>query len=256
MTIQWKVLCAAGLLMAPTAGVAQEIQIDPSLASNAQKLPVKKGAQWPGRTAKWQFGEFVVASSKMGMTITTANLPLLTLTDKRKATSKFSFVLVNTAHDSVRVGAEHVARVAQGREIQLGQGWTLGDGMLISASDQFVASIVFPGDSARGWTLTRLIADDADGESAYEASLTDGDRTIGFEPVGVARKDRRLLASPAYGYEFFEGEESLGAVQYRGGLSGQKQIVWLRRDLDARTRLVLAAAMTALLQMTSGDAMP
>ena len=55
---------------------------------------------------------------------------------------------------------------------------------------------------------------------------------------------------PARGYQFREGEQTLSAIQYLGGgmLGMNKSIVWLHKGLDEDTKLVLAAAMTALLQ--------
>jgi hypothetical protein len=256
MAMTWTALCIGGLLAAPGAAAAQDILIDPGLAGNAYKLPVKKGPQWPFKIAKWRFGEFAVASSKMGATTTTSNLPIFTFTDKRKGTNKFSFVLVNASNDSAQVRAEHLRRVMEGRSIASVNGWSVDADMPIEVSDQFSASIVVAGDTTETWTLTRLLTDGSDVERTYEAILTDGERTIVFEPASVRMADRKPLASPAYGYEFFEGEESIGAVQYQGGTFGQTYIVWLRKDLGAGTRLVLAAAMTALLQMTSNDAMP
>lgn len=256
MTVSWNALCIACLLAAPVSTAAQSIQIDPSLAGNAYKLPVKKGAQWPGKIAKWRFGEFAVASSRMGTTTTTANVPLFSLTDKRKSRNTFSFVLVNAARDSAAVRTEHRRYLEQGRPIYIGNSVSIGDDELRWASDEFEASLVVAGDTSDTWSLRTLYAEGPDAEGTYEAVLTNGQRTIVLEPVSIAEEDRKPLASPAYGYEFFEGEESLGAVQYQGGMSGQKYIVWLRRDLDPRMRLLLAAAMTALLQMTVGEPMP
>jgi len=56
---------------------------------------------------------------------------------------------------------------------------------------------------------------------------------------------------PALGYEFIESGQSLGAVQYFGGSFDFTQVVWMHSGLDARTKLILAAAMTAVLQARS-----
>lgn len=253
MTLPWTALCIAGLLAAPGMAAAQDIQIDPGLAGNAQKFPVKKGPQWPFKIAKWRFGEFAVASSKSGMTTTTSDGPLFGLTDKRKTRYRFSFVLASASQDTARVRAEYLRRVTQGRTIAEGDGWSIGSDIPIESSDQFSASIVVAGDTTDSWTLTRLLTESPNGDHTYESMLTDGERTIVLAPTSVRREDRKALASPAYGYEFFEGEESLGAVQYHGGTFGQTYIVWLRKDLDAQTRLLLAAAMTALLQMSEDN---
>ena len=55
---------------------------------------------------------------------------------------------------------------------------------------------------------------------------------------------------PATGYEFVEGDQAIGALQYYGGgLWGMnKFMVWLYQDLDTDTKLLLAAAMTAVME--------
>jgi hypothetical protein len=56
---------------------------------------------------------------------------------------------------------------------------------------------------------------------------------------------------PARGYEFSEGDRVIAALQYFGGdhpTSKQHLVVYLRNDLDPRTKLLLATATTAILQ--------
>jgi hypothetical protein len=60
--------------------------------------------------------------------------------------------------------------------------------------------------------------------------------------------DKRAI--PAMGYEFYENGQALAAAQYHGGglMGMNKNIVWIRNDLDPNTELILAAAITAILQ--------
>jgi hypothetical protein len=53
------------------------------------------------------------------------------------------------------------------------------------------------------------------------------------------------------GYEFVEAGHSLCAVEYRSsGMSGlYKNTVWMDKRADSRLRLVLAAAMTSMLEL-------
>jgi hypothetical protein len=56
----------------------------------------------------------------------------------------------------------------------------------------------------------------------------------------------------AVGYEFFEEGRSIAAVQVlETSRNPPARIVWMRTGLDLRTRLALAAAMTALLQVAA-----
>ena len=63
--------------------------------------------------------------------------------------------------------------------------------------------------------------------------------------------DGAAEALPARGYQFVEGGKALAALQFYGGghpTSHKGMVVYLRSDLDAETKLTLAAAMTAILQ--------
>ena len=99
----------------------------------------------------------------------------------------------------------------------------------------------------------------------HSATLTHGDRQIvvvpafsekltGHPSVGSAFKMH--LVPPAMGYEFVEDGRSLCAVEYfSSGLAGSaKNTVWMDRNAEPRLRLVLAAAMTAVLQLQSAIA--
>ena len=56
------------------------------------------------------------------------------------------------------------------------------------------------------------------------------------------------------GYEFTENGHSLCAFQsFGGGLRGGTRAVWMERSLDAKLKLMLAAAMTTILQVDSSD---
>jgi hypothetical protein len=59
-----------------------------------------------------------------------------------------------------------------------------------------------------------------------------------------------LLDLPARGFEFWEAGQSLGAVQYYAGgaLGLNKNVVYLRRDIDPQLKLLLASAMTAIME--------
>jgi hypothetical protein len=62
-------------------------------------------------------------------------------------------------------------------------------------------------------------------------------------------KDSRTF--PALGYEFIEDGVARCAVQYFGGgaFGANKSVIWLGTDLDPDMKLVLAAAMSSILQV-------
>src|SRR5207249_2855285 len=142
----------------------------------------------------------------------------------------------------------------------------LGDNDLTQASDSCIAVIVVNRDTTDTWTLFK-IATSAPRESLdFQAFLTNGTRTIVLTPVRSKSKPDnsghksfllRLLSQswpPAMGYEFIENGKSLCALHaYGGGPNGGSPIVWMDRGLEARSKLMLAAAMTTVLQLESSS---
>ena len=62
------VLFLAGLAAAPAVSAAQKtIRISDSLARNAERLKVERGAQWMGHIGKWRFGDYYGCFGKTGM---------------------------------------------------------------------------------------------------------------------------------------------------------------------------------------------
>ena len=82
------------------------------------------------------------------------------------------------------------------------------------------------------------------------AVLTDGAREIVISAVTSHGPGSEPTGMPARGYEFTDAGRAVAALQYHGGgLFGlNKSVVYLRKALDSRDRLLLAAAMTAILQ--------
>ena len=71
-----------------------------------------------------------------------------------------------------------------------------------------------------------------------------------IRPVTSAGPAKSLLDLPARGYEFWDAGRSIGAVQYYAGgaLGLNKNVVYLRRDIDPQAKLLLASAMTAIME--------
>ena len=260
-------LFLASLLSAFPAFAAQTIPISDSLAANADKLNVKMGNQWFGQIAKWRIGDYAVVSSKLRQThINTKSNLWKTKTDSTSST-RFSFVMSADPTDSVTVTAEHLFRNKSEHEFHLNKTLALGNEGLIGESDMFTALITMNADTTEKWTLVKGSTIDANGDSAFEAHLNSGEREILIAPVIATRHGgkphhssffSRLISEaipPALGYEFSENGRSVCAVQTFGGsLKRTGRVVWMRRDLEARDKLVLAAAITAILQMeSSGD---
>jgi hypothetical protein len=233
-----------GLLVAPPPSAAQKtIIIGDSLAANSDRLKVNNPAQWSGRVAGWRFGDYAVASSKRGEAKTTTNQNLLDTKSQSHTTERFRFVLTNKTTDSAMVDALRNSDVDSLKGFQLGGGWSIGREAVVE-SGNFSAIVTINGDTTDQWGLSLGVGADS-GDAGF---LTNGDRRISVALASSNRDPSDLRGPPAIGYAFVEGGRSVGAVQFFGGTNALTRFVWLDRSLDARTKLILAAAMTAILQ--------
>ncbi len=237
------------LLITQFAYAQKGIVISDSLAAHSDKLVVKLGGQGLGKVWKMHFGEFGVISSKNGWTTTSSHQGLFDSKTESKSTSKFSFVLGNGTNDTAWINAANNITVQSLRESWLFRG--LFNDELVQQQHNFSSFISINHDTSETWSLLVNIMTHQDSLGNYEAFLTNGERKIFIVPVGTGDKKGNAFSMPAAGYEFFEAKQSLCALQYYGGgpMGLNKNIVWLRKELDPKMKLVLAAAATAILEM-------
>lgn len=244
---------ACGLLFIPAAATAQKtLALDPDLLANSDALKVRLGVQTPGRMWKFKFGEYALVSSKMGAGVTTTTSQIFSPVEKSRAKQKFSFVIKGAGPETATVkAAQNLASEALG-EFAVSSRLSVGAVDISGTDDNLVATIVLDGDGETPWTLILNVKSNWAilKEETKAAFLTDGKRGIAIMPVTSNPPGAEPSGSPALGYEFSEEGRALGAVQYFGGgiFGANKNIVYLRRDLEPRTKLLLAATMTAILQ--------
>ena len=243
-------LFLVGLVAATPVSAAQRtIVISDSLIGNAERLSVKKGAQWMGQIAKWRFGDYAVVSGKPGWTHTRTTGNFFQTKSETRSHDTFTFVLTNAATDSAMVNAARNVDVQELHKLDLGHGWSLGSDEVVLESENFTAFITINRDTTETWTLYIGDASGRDSEGKHEAFLTNGERRILLSLASSNKNVYDMSGLPALGYEFVENGQSLCALQYFGGLFDFRQIVWMHSNLDARTKLILAAPMTAVLQL-------
>jgi hypothetical protein len=266
-------LCLCGILAAlPVFAAPKHILLSDSLLANADKWNVKQGAQWFGKIHKWRFGDYAVVASKQGWTHTKTHTNLFKTKTESRTASKFSFVLSSQTTDSAFVDAAQEIMSKSNPGLKLGGGWTTGGDGLTRESDRFMASIMVNRDTTAAWDLfigatdiTDRHGDSVEGAGTHAVTLTSGERRIVVTPVFSKKFDKppsflsgigMSFKPPAMGYEFVENGRSLCAVEYfSSGLAGfAKNTVWMDRNADPRLRLVLAAAMTAVLQLETAVA--
>src|SRR2546428_7262385 len=90
------VLFLAGLVAAPAVSAAQKtIRISDTLARNAERLKVERGAQWMGHIGKWRFGDYAVVSGKPGWTNTRTTGNFFQTELESRAPETFTFAFTN-----------------------------------------------------------------------------------------------------------------------------------------------------------------
>ncbi len=246
-------LLAATIAWLPFSALAQkDIVISDSLNANADKMNVKMGSQTMGKIWKFRFGDYAVVSSKMGWTKTTSKANLLNTRTESKTTQKFSFAMTGATADTAAVNAASNIETKELNEFEVSQNFFVGTNELLKETNNFTALITINGDTTDTWALLiNLVAGtEIDGKFKNESMLRNGSRKIFLVPVTSNKNGDDKRKIPAYGYELIENGSALGAVQfYGGGMMGlNKNIIWIHRGLETKMKLMLASAMTAVLQ--------
>src|SRR3989442_7803300 len=220
MKVFGAVLFFAGLVAAPAVSAAQKtIRISDSLARNAERLKVERGAQWMGHIGKWRFGDYAVVSGKPGWTHTRMTGNFFQTESESRTRETFTFVLTDAATDSAVVNAARNVNVQELHKLDLGHGWSLGSDQLVQESENFTALITINRDTTETWVLFLGSTSGSDTPSKHVAFVTTGEsKTL----LSLARSNKHpyhLRPSPAPGYEFVEHAQPPRARQYSAGPS-------------------------------------
>jgi hypothetical protein len=237
----------------------KELMISKELVANSEMLKVKMGTQWMGKIWKFKFGDYAVVESKLGIEKVKSKSNLLNTKSEVDSNQKFSFILTNKTNDSAIVNAVKNISIEELQSYELFPNFYLGSDELLKESRNFSAFISSTSNKEDTWVLVMKNIQGSEVAYENEAFLTNGERLISIIDITskIDTKNRSemgiLLTLPAMGYEFIENDQSLCAMQYYGGgvLGSNKNIIWLKSDLDARMKLIYAAAMTAILQIKS-----
>jgi hypothetical protein len=230
---------------------SKKIILSESLEANSNPLKVKMGTQWMGKIWKIKFGEYAVVESKMGWIKTSSKSNLLNTKTESKATQKFAFTISDKTGDSAKVNAATDIEVKTLQETELFPFWIVGENEILLNSHNFTAFININQDTSEIWSLFMNVTLGSTVEDDGYAFLSNGRRKIFINSVSSNRNEFKSQMLPALGYEFVENEEPLCALQYYGGgaFGMNKNIVWIHNRLDSKMKLILAAAMTSLIQL-------
>ena len=238
------------LILSVSIYAQKTIVLSDSLAANSDRLPVKMGTQWFGKIWKFKFGDYEVASSKMGWANTSSKGNLFNTKTKSKTTQKFSFTLAGPGTDNTHVNAASNIESSEVHSLELFTNFTIGTDVTLKESNNFSAYIRNNNDTNDTWALLMHVVLEFDQVTKAESLLTNGTRKIYLHNVTSNDKGEDDRKYPAMGYELRENGKAIAAVQfYGGGMMGtNKNIIWLSKDADPAFRLMLAAALTAVLQ--------
>ena len=248
------------MVSSAVASSNKTIQIDEDLRANAEVLKVTLGTSTPAHPVNIKFGEYSVVSSKVRGGRETTTSEFLSPVARTRVRNYFTFVLKGAASTTAKVKAEwNILSEEPGQCLEIDLGIDVDIEYCSSDEepkpglhDLVVAPVRIDGEAASRWTLLLDVVRSESGltERTGTSFLTDGSRQIVIRPVTSAGPAKNLLDLPARGYEFWEAGQSIGAVQYyAGGVLGlNKNVVYLRRDLDPQMKLLLASAMTAIME--------
>lgn len=249
-------ICFIGLLLLSTEishAQRKNIIINNDLSNNADMMKVKMGTQWMGRIWKFKFGDYAVEKSKMGWKVIEQKANILHTKNEYKSGYKFNFVLSNKTSDSAIVKAVYSNNINELESIELFPNIYFGSDEILKDSLSFTADISLNNTIDNKWKLFLKRTSGSEIEYKNEGVLVNGDRIISiiFVNSNLDGNDKRWF--PALGYEFMENEKAICALQYFGGgaLGYNKNIIWIDSSLNQKMKLILAAAMTAILQIKS-----
>ena len=259
------VLLIAGLLVAvPASAKPKHILISDTLLAHAEPWDVKRNDKWTVMN-RWTFGDYAVVASKTGWITGGTHTNLFKTKTESHSENKFSFVMSNKT-DSAFVDAVRQIVTQSNPGLKVAEGVHVGGTGRTVQTNRFIASITIGRDTTEVWDL--LIGDTEVSEFSYDRDdlasqtsvLIHGDRRIALVPAFSNKLDKKpsvgsllgmQLHPGAMGYVFVEDGRSLCAVEYfSSGISGYyKNTVWMDRSADPQLQLVLAAAMTSVLEL-------
>ena len=249
----WLAVLLVACMVNPLAA-QKKISVNKEFQATAEEWPVKMKFQGFGKITGFFFGPYGVVTSKRKGKTTTGKTNFMVTQSQSESEFEFSFTMRNGHADTATAYASYYSKETASHSFEL---LTLGDVTISSGEDAitgdekvFLVAINTTSDTGR-WVMQVERNLGADGIYRTYGMLHRGNRQIAIRQVSSFKPGEGWgFKIPALGYEFIENDYPLGVMQYMGGgMGGQnKKFVWLRKDADPEINLVLAAAMTALME--------
>ena len=214
------------------------MKLDTDLKGNSEFLEVKRKAVTT-MPIKYTYGPYRIVSGKTGWTKSKSNTKFFSWETKIESKKKSSLVFVGHDKDTVTV---NMSTNTSMRELNV------SDWSMLSESTENFAAIMNTSLDTVTWRLMLVSRSGADVEGNFRAQgvITNGTHEIQIREVKQWEGGKGAAFKSIIGYEYFNGNQSIGAVQASPD-TFQKRFVWLRKDLDEQTKLVLAAASAAIM---------
>ncbi len=232
----------------------KNIPIDPILAANSEALKVRLNTKGPIKNWCLQFGDFRILIHEMNELETRESSNFLKTKITHESKDHISFSLHNNSPDSAHTLAISEKTVLELRSLEICRDFFWGRDDFLRDSHFLSAIIRGSWDKNKKWFLL-MEQDYGRTNHKYEAFLGNDERIIKIIPLSSNSTGKNKRLYPALGYEFIENKEVLSAVQYHGGgaLGLFKKTIWIKSAIDHRTKLILAAAMSALILLETPD---
>lgn len=241
----------------------KNIIISDSLAAHADTLEIDVDFQSDHKRT-FNFGGYtIVPDNEMSGTYSTTKEKLLGMRIVTDITKTISFIVNSDVSDTAEVYAEEVNRVNSYYPNEVLENFIIDE----SSSTKFkslAAWITINGDTNTTWTLYVPKGKGKERKFPIEMLLTDGVKFINITTVSsdlyfdYSHPLRSMLKMPAMGVEFMDSGKSICAVQFDAGATTgyypeDKESLgckaWMHQHLDAKTQLVMAAAMSTIILM-------
>jgi hypothetical protein len=252
---------------------------DADLRSHAARWEVLERNVGAGKIHDFQFGDYATVSGEIGARTGKTTRTHIGLEKRRRVVTSYSFVLKGAGASTASVQATHTAEVTWHTLLEFFPGLYIGPAgggveyssdteedeeddcwesdddcwddddeghkrVKSSIDEQLVATIAVAGGAPASWQLL-LDANRSGvlfGLEVRSGSVSDGNRLIAIAPSTVTEpSDGR----PTWAYRFVESGTTLAVLEFADRTTS---VVWMRQELPEDTQLMLAAAMTAILQ--------
>ena len=252
--------------------------VDAELRSQAVRWEVLERSVGSGKLHDFQFGDYATVSGEIGDHSGKTTRTHLGLEKRRRVVTSYSFVLQGAGASAASVQATQTADVTWHTLLEFFPGvyvgpagggvessgdpeedeaercWDSDDDCLdgdeghksvtSSIDEQLAATIVVAGGAPASWQLS---LDASRSGTLFElqvrsGSLSDGNRSIAITP---STSFERTDGEPTWAYRFVESGTTLAVLEFA---DRTQSVVWMRQGLPQETQLMLAAAMTAILQ--------